>query len=71
MVLLLHGFKIISHILMSSLPSFYYFQDFMSFELNTYNRLDGEAVKGEGNLAEFIKLVAVKWQVIFKAFLHH
>ena len=33
MVLLLHGFKIISHILMSSLPSFYYFQDFMSFEL--------------------------------------
>ena len=27
--------RIISHILMSSLPSFYYFQDFMSFELNT------------------------------------
>ena len=47
MVLLLHGFKIISHILMSSLPSFYYFQDFMSFELNTYNYLNGVKLSKE------------------------
>ena len=47
---------------MSSLSSFYYFQDFMSFELNTLLVRWCEAIKGEGNLAEFIKLIAVKWQ---------
>ena len=36
----------------------------MSFELNTYNYLNGVKLSnlGEGNLAEFIKLIAVKWQ---------
>ena len=49
---------------MSSLPSFYYFQDFMSFEINITIQLVEwcEAIKGEGNLAEFIKLIAVKRQ---------
>ena len=47
MVLLLHGFKIISYILMSSLPSFYYFQDFISFELNTHNQLNGVKLSKE------------------------
>ena len=35
----------------------------MSVELNTYNKFNRccAAVKGEVNLAEFIKLIAVKW----------
>ena len=74
MVLLLHGFKIISHIVMSSLLSFYYFQDFISFELNTQLVEWCEAIKGEGNLAEFIdcsKMAKGVNIVSFKAFLHH
>ena len=39
--------RIISHILMSSLPYFYYFQDFMSVKLDTYNKLDGVKLSKE------------------------
>ena len=36
----------------------------MSVKLNTYNKLDGVTLSKEkvSNLAEFIKLIAVKWQ---------